>query len=448
MFHTLFDLQEKEKNEKNRPKTNDKFVSKMRKDKSPEDNYYGKGNKAYDHYNKKKTEDNNDKFEKTKNKIKLVVYRNGFILNNGPFRDVSIPQNRKFLEDVEKGNIPDEIIENGITDLGILLVNRKAETYYPPIPIPITQITQITQINPINPITVNPINQFNQFNQYNQDQAIFNNPYQYQYPYQYQNPYNIIEDPYGYAPVTRPLSGAQAWNVPPQTPIGTRNVRNNIFMTNTQNRNDFIRIDRNTSSVPKKDVFKNNSNKKTNNINENNNDNFNKNKNKNYSQKTFETFHNFKQKEYLKEEEERKRIEKEKQTNILLNKLKELKEKEEKEKLEKEKEEKKFKAFGGKGKAIGNVNVEGLNVVKDIKNSYDVFKPICSISVRLFNGEVIKCDFNYSQTLRDIYYYIRKISGSNNFTLLDGFPPKPLRDYDRTIGELRLENTILTQRIN
>ena len=118
MFHTLFELQEKEKNEKNKPKNANKFTSNMPKDRSPEDNYYGKGNKAYDHYNKKKIEDNNEKYEKTKNKIRLVVYRNGFILNNGPFRDRAIPENKKFMEEVDRGNIPDEILEKGITDLG------------------------------------------------------------------------------------------------------------------------------------------------------------------------------------------------------------------------------------------------------------------------------------------------------------------------------------------
>ena len=84
----------------------------------------------------------------------------------------------------------------------------------------------------------------------------------------------------------------------------------------------------------------------------------------------------------------------------------------------------------------------------DLKNSVDIFKPICPINIRLFNGEIAKGEFNYSQTLRDIYFYVRKISGSNNFTLLDGFPPVPLRDYDKTIGQLNLENTTLTQRIN
>ncbi len=94
------------------------------------------------------------------------------------------------------------------------------------------------------------------------------------------------------------------------------------------------------------------------------------------------------------------------------------------------------------------MNIEGLNVQKDLKNSIDVFKPTCIINIRLFNGEIVKGEFNYTQTLRDIYFYVRKISGSNNFTLLDGFPPRALRDYDRTIGQLRLENTTLTQRLN
>lgn len=425
MFHTLSELKEKEKKEKNKPKNNNKNIPNMQKDRSPEDNYYGKGNKAYDHYNQKKTEDNNEKFEKTKNKIKLVVYKNGFILNNGKFRDRSIPENNQFMEEVEKGNIPQEIVDKGITDLGILLINRKTEMYYPPIPItPITQITQITQINPINPITVNPINQFNQLNQFNQNQGIdifnYQNPYQFQYP-QYQYPFQnsfILDDNDPYNPITRARSRTLAWNQPPQTPMDNRNIRNNIFVTNTDNRNNFVRTDRHTSSVPKKETTSN-----------------------------FQTFNNFKKMEDLKEEEEKKRKQKLKE-KMKANNKNLIKEKEEKEKAEKEKNEKKFTAFGGTGKTVGYVNIEGLNVNKDIKNSIDIYKPTCSISFRLFNGEIIKGDFNYTQTLRDIYYYVRKISGSNNFTLLEGFPPQPLRNYDRTIGELKLQNTTLTQKIN
>ena len=156
MFHTLSELNEKEKNKGKQNQKKNSFN--MSKGKSPEDNYYGKGNKAYDHYNKRPSESLNVKFEKTKNKITLIVFQNGFILNNGPFRDRAIPENNQFMEEVERGNIPHELMDKGINDLGILLINRKSEIYHQPIPI--TQITQITQINPI---TINPYNQISSF---------------------------------------------------------------------------------------------------------------------------------------------------------------------------------------------------------------------------------------------------------------------------------------------
>ena len=544
MFHTLSELNEKEKNKgKQNQKKN---IFNMSKDKSPEDNYYGKGNKAYDHYNKRPSESLNVKFEKTKNKITLIVFQNGFILNNGPFRDRAIPENNKFMEEVERGNIPHELMEKGINDLGILLINRKTEIYHQPIA-PITQITQITQINPI---TINPYNQissfdFGQLNQlsqlgkintlnpinkttnydnmfnynystnnytsynnyaYNNNYTLKNNyPYNNNYIYNNNNtykspndnftlnninyPYNNIDNyslnnnnnnysyqnsfenyipntntnnsiSYSYKTIdTYPLNnnninnnysytnannypkqynsktqntnqfgqyqfkdplflnieslGYSSQSIPAQTPIGNRNVRKDIFPPKsayTDNRN-YKRYDRHTSSVPKKDM-----------------------RNK------FETFHNFKRLELIKEEEKKKENQKNK-------KQKNDEDDEKKEETEK-KEEKGFTAFGGVGQPIDFVNTQGLNVQKDLKNSIDIFKPVCTINIRLFNGEIVKGQFNYTQTLRDIYYFVQKISGSNNFTLLDGFPPKPLRDYHMTIGQLKLENTILTQRIN
>lgn len=405
MFHTLSELKDKENTKKEGYKNKN----------SPEDKYYGKGNQSYVQYNKKTSEEIDEQFEKTKNKVKLIVYKNGFILNNGPFRDRSIPENDKFMKEVEKGNIPQELIKKGITDLGILLENRKTEIYNPSIigVIPITHITQINQINPINPFNINPYNQFNQYNQipfhgYN----ILNNPSQYNFPFQYQNPYIIYNNPYGaYTVIPRGRSRTQVWN-PPQTPMGTRNVKNNIFIPNTDNRNNIQRTDRNTCSVPKED-----------------------NKSR-YNRKNFQTFESFKNLEALKEEEKKK------------DKKQKTKNNNDKEDEKKEEDKKKFTAFEGSGKVVGYANIVGLNVNKDVKNIVDIYRPVCKISIRLFNGEIIKADFNYTQTLRDIYFYVGKISGSNNFTLLDGFPPRTLTAYNRTIGELKIENSILTQKIN
>ena len=429
MLHTLSELQEKEKKSKNKKANNNAKKS------FPEDNYYGKGNKAYDQYSEKAIQENNAKFDKTKNKIKLVVYKNGFILNSGKFRDRSIPENNRFMQEVEKGNIPHEIVEKGITDLGILLINRKNEIYYPPIEVsPITQITQITQINPINPITVNPINQYNQINQFNPNQQIFNNintyPYQYQssYPYQYLDEFfefDVIDNPYAYTADNRPRSNTlNRSSLPPQIPTETKNYKNSTFRPKPEKRNESKKERK--RSAPKRE-----------------------------SKKRIRTFESFKKMEFLKEEEEKKQklIEREKlKKNYNLDEIEEDKKEHEKEKeSEKEKEnsaEKKFVAFHGEGKTIGNINIKGLNVHKEVKNVVDTCKPVCTVSVRLFNGEIVKGNFNYTQKLRDLYYFIKKTSGSTDFYLLDGFPPQPLKDYNKTIGELKLENSILTQKIN
>ena len=129
MFHTLFDFNNMTYQKKNNNNIKNQFNFN-----GENDYYFGKGNMAIDQYNRKKKKMENDaNFQKTKNKIKLVVYKNGFIMNNGPFRDRSIYENYEFLEEVEKGNIPQELIRKGISDLGILLINRKTETYNSPL---------------------------------------------------------------------------------------------------------------------------------------------------------------------------------------------------------------------------------------------------------------------------------------------------------------------------
>lgn len=322
MFHTLFDYQDQNV-DNNRQLTKNKScysVMKSNNESKSFGNFYGKGNKAYDQYNKNNNIKNNSNkselFEKTKNKVKLIVYQNGFILNNGPFRDKSIPENEEFLEQVERGVIPHEIADTGISDLGILLVNRKNEIYK----------QQGLHRNNFS------VNNFNFL----------------QNSFQNQNPMN------------------QSYNF----------NGNNITLGKSR-----INTSKKIQKIPIEKKMMNRQN--------------------------------------LSEPKSDKKLEK-----------------------------KKFTAFSGIGKTIRNINSYGLTVNKELKNYVDIFQPICTINIRLFNGEIIKCDFNYTQTLRDIYYHVRNISGSNNFYLLDGFPPKPLIEYDRTIYELRLQNSLLTQRIN
>ena len=241
MFHSLDDYRDKnrdEKAEKDKRKTTDSYTGGKSSGiavENPEED---------DWYNKMKKYDNKDKYDKTKNKLKLAIYKNGFILDNGEFRNKNDPANKKFMEDVEKGYIPQELVKKGITDLGIEMDDHRDENYEPP------------------------------------------------------------------------------------------------------------------------------------------------------------------------------------------------------------KEEKKFQAFTGLGKSISSVNTQGLKVDKNVTSNVDRSKPTCKVNIRLFNGEVASEDFNLNQTLRDVFNFVKKKSGSNNFALLDGFPPRPLTDYNKSIQELHLEGSLLTQRIN
>ena len=240
MFHTLDDYKDKkrdEKAEKDKKKITDSYTGGKSSGIAVE-------NPQDDWLDKMKKYDNKEKFDKTKNKLKLSLYKNGFIMDNGEFRNKNEPANKKFMEEIEKGYIPNELVKKGITDLGIEMDDHRDENYEPP------------------------------------------------------------------------------------------------------------------------------------------------------------------------------------------------------------KEEKKFQAFTGLGKSISSVNTEGLHVNKNATSNVDRSKPTCKVNIRLFNGEVVSEDFNLNQTLQDVINFVKKKSGSNNFSLLDGFPPRPLTTYNKTIQELHLEGSLLTQKIN
>ena len=240
MFHTLDDYKDKkrdEKAEKDKKKITDSYTGGKSSGIAVE-------NPQDDWLDKMKKYDNKERFDKTKNKLKLSLYKNGFIMDNGEFRNKNEPANKKFMEEIEKGYIPNELVKKGITDLGIEMDEHRDENYEPP------------------------------------------------------------------------------------------------------------------------------------------------------------------------------------------------------------KEEKKFQAFTGLGKSISSVNTEGLHVNKNATSNVDRSKPTCKVNIRLFNGEVVSEDFNLNQTLQDVINFVKKKSGSNNFSLLDGFPPRPLTTYNKTIQELHLEGSLLTQKIN
>ena len=435
MYQNFYELNSNDYNYKKINGPSDNYSGSMKKNHAYSNTNANANSNSYNHSNF----DNN--FQKTKNKINVIMFKNGFILNKGPFRDISIPQNRKFMEEVDKGLIPQELMIKGINDLEIILENRKNEVYAKKQMNPITStlnayiqgnqsnINYLHQNININQ-NINNMNYIqNDINKMNYNPGINTNvkinppiilnqgqnfPYNFNYPDA--NLPEQMEKSQNYYPnykINNNQNQRKKAKIDPNnmclTPIGGRNNRKNVFVEKGHNEKEenFDQKQRESLSAPKKK-----------------------------EEKKIRTFASLIKEEKAKEEEEKKKKKAKKAEN----------KKQEKEE-EKKEEEKKFQAFTGTGQLIGNVNTEGLHVYKNVKNVVDQYSPICIFNVRLFNGEIVKCEFNYTQTLRDIYNYIHKISGSNNFYLLEGFPPKPLRDYNKSIGELYLDNTMLTQKI-
>jgi len=69
-------------------------------------------------------------YSQTSNKLNLFLFRNGFKINDGPFRSLEDPANKKFVADVKKGYIPQELVDQGLTDLGIVLQERYIKNFY------------------------------------------------------------------------------------------------------------------------------------------------------------------------------------------------------------------------------------------------------------------------------------------------------------------------------
>lgn len=109
--------------------------------------------------------------------------------------------------------------------------------------------------------------------------------------------------------------------------------------------------------------------------------------------------------------------------------------------------EKKFEAFTGSGKSLGNVDTSGLKVNKNVASNVDKSKPTCKVNIRLFNGETVNEEFNLCQPFSEVVKFVEKASNSKNFQLLDGFPPKPITQMNKTIQELKLQGSTLTQRL-
>ncbi len=89
-----------------------------------------------------------------------------------------------------------------------------------------------------------------------------------------------------------------------------------------------------------------------------------------------------------------------------------------------------------------------MAINKNYTFSVDPNSPKTTISFRLHNGESVQQEFNLSHTVQDIKNFVAKVAPvQGQFNLVEGFPPKPLLDMNKTILEAKLQNCMVNQRL-
>jgi UBX domain-containing protein 1 len=61
----------------------------------------------------------------------ITIYRNGFTVDGGPLRSLEDPLNKKFYDDIVRGQVPEEFAAAG-SDVNVSLTDQREKDYSPP----------------------------------------------------------------------------------------------------------------------------------------------------------------------------------------------------------------------------------------------------------------------------------------------------------------------------
>merc|ERR1719235_996042 len=62
----------------------------------------------------------------------ITLWRNGFTIGDGPLRPLSDPLNKKFVDDIARGQCPDELKGVGDSDVPVSVHDKRGEDYKEP----------------------------------------------------------------------------------------------------------------------------------------------------------------------------------------------------------------------------------------------------------------------------------------------------------------------------
>ncbi len=90
----------------------------------------------------------------------------------------------------------------------------------------------------------------------------------------------------------------------------------------------------------------------------------------------------------------------------------------------------------------------GVNADAGVKPDIDSSKETTKIQIRFHNGERVTQTFNIDQRVSDIHTYVMTAAPvDGSYTLVSGFPPKPLSDPNLTIKQAGLKGASITQKL-
>merc|ERR1719272_1988827 len=62
----------------------------------------------------------------------ITLYRDGFTINDGPLRPLSDPLNKKFVDDIARGQCPEELKAGASDDVPVSVSDKRGEDYKAP----------------------------------------------------------------------------------------------------------------------------------------------------------------------------------------------------------------------------------------------------------------------------------------------------------------------------
>jgi UBX domain-containing protein 1 len=72
---------------------------------------------------------------KSRTDVKITLYKNGFIIDDEPFRGLDRPENVEFLKELKGGHVPKELADKFKKSIDVGLIDRSEENYEKPKPL-------------------------------------------------------------------------------------------------------------------------------------------------------------------------------------------------------------------------------------------------------------------------------------------------------------------------